>query len=579
VPALEPKDPKLLDIIKQNYLDPKISGEDENKQLLFLVCCSAFTKNPLSAIVKGPSGAGKSHLVNRVLDIFRRIGIVIEFSRITGAYLENMAKREFPPRPSEPRRKDRASDEDYRQAFYAYEQNMKDYHEQLKKPRSIDLTGKIIFIDELRGIQNAQAPKLLISEGRLRLGTVINGEPVEIEVHGTPVIITTTTLALLDDPEFENRIIPIEIDETEDQTRRVLEYESRRFADPAEDLTEELRLKALLDLFRQLEPLNIANPFAERIEEDYPTKNIEARRDFPKLLALCNVVTWLYQKQRAKAKKGLDLVFVTDLRDVETVRKLALAPLSESLAGLSKKEDKLLDAFKEAYTDQRDSFGNVTSRRYEALTVQAVVTKTRKTVRHGESWARDHINRLIDEGYLERVEQNKRPFTYCYSTLQPENLQLPIDRLRDQVKLVKSWAETYGYQVLGPIHAAAGNMPIQPQTLAREALEAESSPHSESGELTVPAGQFGEEKPRIEHLPFPTTDVGSPQLDGQEAEKLVRQAFKTEMETIGYGDMAKIRYHVREKIPDASRVTKIVGIMAKNGELSPFGADCFKLKT
>jgi hypothetical protein len=564
--ALDAKDPKLLDIIKQNYLDPQISGEDENKQLLFLVCASAFTKNPLSAIVKGPSGAGKSHLVNRVLDIFRRMGIVTEYTRITGAYLENMAKSKLTPKPV--MRKEVSKEE--------YEDQLKAWREQ---PRRIDLTGKILFIDELRGIQNAQAPKLLISEGRLRLGTVINGEPIEIEVHGTPVIITTTTLALLDDPEFENRIIPIEIDETEDQTRRVLEYESRRFADPAEDLTEELRLKALLDLFRQLEPLNIANPFAERIEEDYPTKNIEARRDFPKLLALCNVVTWLYQKQRAKAKKGLDLVFVTDLRDVETVRKLALAPLSESLAGLSKKEDKLLDAFKEAYTDQRDSFGNVTSRRYEALTVQAVVTKTRKTVRHGESWARDHINRLIDEGYLERVEQNKRPFTYCYSTLQPENLQLPIDRLRDQVKLVKSWAETYGYQVLGPIHAAAGNMPIQPQTLAREALEAESSPHSESGELTVPAGQFGEEKPRIEHLPFPTTDVGSPQLDGQEAEKLVRQAFKTEMETIGYGDMAKIRYHVREKIPDASRVTKIVGIMAKNGELSPFGADCFKLKT
>ena len=71
-------------------MDPKITGEHDSKQLLFLICASARTRNPLSAIVKGPSGAGKSHLVNRVLDPFRKMGIVIEFSRITGAYLEDL---------------------------------------------------------------------------------------------------------------------------------------------------------------------------------------------------------------------------------------------------------------------------------------------------------------------------------------------------------------------------------------------------------------------------------------------------------------------------------------------------------
>ena len=84
-------DTNLLDSIKTSYLDPKIRGEDKNKQLLFLVCASIFTKNPLSAIVKGPSGAGKSWLVNRILDVFRKMGVVIEFSRVTAAFLDNMA--------------------------------------------------------------------------------------------------------------------------------------------------------------------------------------------------------------------------------------------------------------------------------------------------------------------------------------------------------------------------------------------------------------------------------------------------------------------------------------------------------
>src|SRR6266571_607698 len=125
--ALDPTDPQLLDSMKKKYLDPKIRGEDNNKQLIFLVCASAFTKNPLSAIVKGPSGAGKSWLVNRVLDVFRKMGVVIEFSRVTGAYLDNMANKDRPRRPD-------SKDPDY-------ESKLAEYEEQRKKPRTIDLTG------------------------------------------------------------------------------------------------------------------------------------------------------------------------------------------------------------------------------------------------------------------------------------------------------------------------------------------------------------------------------------------------------------------------------------------------------
>src|SRR5437016_4438860 len=89
---LDSQDPDLLQRIKTQYLDRNIAGEDNNKLLLFLVCLSASTKRPLSAVVKGVTGAGKSRIVNRVLDIFRRMDAVLEFSRITGAYLENMAK-------------------------------------------------------------------------------------------------------------------------------------------------------------------------------------------------------------------------------------------------------------------------------------------------------------------------------------------------------------------------------------------------------------------------------------------------------------------------------------------------------
>jgi hypothetical protein len=476
--ALDPKNLRLLDIIKEVYLDRKISGEDKNKLLLFLICVSALTKNALSAIVKGLSGAGKSHLVNRVLDIFRKMGMVIEFSRITGAYLENMASKDHPPKPQ------RRGDIDD-----TYEERLLEWKNALRR---VDLTGKILFIDELKGIQNAQAPKLLISEGRLKLGTVINGEPVEIEVKGSPVIITTTTLAVLDDPEFENRVIPVQIDESEEQTKRVLEHEAEHYEDPAEDLTEYKKDQALIELFSQLKPYQVANPFARKLADDYPKKNIEARRDYRKLISLCNVVTWLYQHQRVHATKGLDIVVVADLKDVEKVKELALGPLRESLAGVSPYEDKILDFLKEEKRVERDSFGNEQGRYYEWKTVKDVYRAIREQTRRGEQWTRDHVNRLVQEGYIEEHPDNipgRKGLRYRYAELQPEILELNTEQYSRQV--LTDWAQKHGYRITA-IPALDWDMNqdhAKPSPL--EKLDPGDPPNSGFGKQSLPAGEPG----------------------------------------------------------------------------------------
>lgn len=477
---IDPKDPNLLEFIKQTYLDPKIIGEEVNKLLLFLIACSTLTLNPLSAIVKGPSAAGKSHLVNRVLDIFRELGIVIEFSRITPAFLENMASKDKPSRPN-------PKDPDY-------ERKLVDYEEHVKKPRTVDLTGKILFVDELRGIQNAQAPKLIISEGRLRLGTVDQQrESTTIEVHGTPSIITTTTQAALEDPEFENRILPIQIDETEAHTKEIIEHEAQRFADPAEDLTENARMKAMIEFFNKLKPLKVANPFATEIQNDYPTKNIEARRDFKKLLALSNVVTWLYQHQRRRARKGLDIVFVTDLSDVETVKCLALSSLRESISGHSEKEDRLLEVAKESVKVVEGTLEESKGSEYEPLSVKDFMVRSRKTVRRSEQWVRDHVNRLTAEGFLEPVEQNKKPFTWRYAELQPESLELKTEKYSDAI--LSTWAESYGYKLFDGLGPGLDTSRLITKSIHLPASEANTSPKSNFGEPTVPNREFGEGQP------------------------------------------------------------------------------------
>jgi hypothetical protein len=371
---------------------------------LFLVCCSAFTKNPLSAIVKGSSGAGKSHLVNTTLRVFRRMGCVIEFSRITSAYLENMPKWNMAAKLV--RMTGESSD--------SYNQRYELYRDERKKTRSIDLTGKIIFVDELRGIQNAQAPKLLISEGRLRLGTVIDGEPVEIEVKGTPSIITTTTLAALEDPEFENRILPIQIDESEDQTRAILDEEASYYEDPAKNSWIERVEEELVHSLNALKPFDTVNPYARQLAEKYPTSNIEARRDFRKLMALINVSTWLHQDQRGTAVKGVDLFFVTAPEDIHTITELALEPLRESLSGVSQKERAILDYLQsQAFDKVKETVKQggqeklIETTIYASRTIKEISEATKKSVRRSQQWVRDHLKRLLEEDVVEEDPECK----------------------------------------------------------------------------------------------------------------------------------------------------------------------------
>ncbi len=491
-----------LGFIKRNYLDRAIIGEDRNKQLLFLICCSTFTDNPLSCIVKARSSAGKSWLVNRVLDLFRPLGNVIEASRMTPAYLENMANKNRDPKPI---RTKEESDQEYVDRVKAWK----------SQRRTANLKKQIITIDELKGIQNAQAPKLLISEKRLILRTVdINREPIELEVLGPPTIITTTTQAALEDAEFENRVLSIEVDESQEQTEAILESHAERFANPAEDLAQYARDQAILEFFNSLKHHKVANPFATLIRKEYPSKNIEARRDFPKLLALANVVTWLNQKRRRTAKKGLELFIITDKADIDKVREIGLVALRESLAGYSEKEDTLLEIFKNELGATTGQSGLEESKNpYNYLTVHEAAQKLRKKVRRGEEWTRKHIAKLVEEEFLEEHPDNtpgKKGLKYRYSELQPEILDINTDKYSNEI--LPTWAKSYGYQLLDKQDEDHLLFPVQrektnptPKQLPCADSNAENPPHSEYGTVLSRNQPIGEPNP-VNRLPPRSTE-------------------------------------------------------------------------
>jgi len=176
------KDPALLYRVKCE-LDRFIVGEDKNKLLLFLICASSYTKFPLGAIITGESSSGKSWLMNNVLRFFDNVE---EYTRIT---------------PSAPDR------------------------------LGVDFTNRILKVEELKGSEQAQATlRVWISEGKLRLLTTSTDtrEAEVIETLGVPTFITTCSEVNVD-TELLNRVFFLSIDESREQTRKILEFEAKEY--------------------------------------------------------------------------------------------------------------------------------------------------------------------------------------------------------------------------------------------------------------------------------------------------------------------------------------------------------------
>ena len=204
----------------------------------------------------------------------------------------------------------------------------------------------------------------------------------------------------------------------------------------------------MVEFFSRLKPHLVADPFAEHVVQKYPTKNIQARRDFSKLLNLVDVVAWLYQYQRVKAKKGLTLAVVASIDDWIAVLDLASPSLKESLTGVSPQEERILKIFSEAREVETDSFGNNITTSYSYLTVSDVYTKIRRQVRRGEQWCRDHIKRLVEEEYLEEHPENdkgRQGLKYRFSELQPETMNFKPEDYNCS-DMLEEWVRTHGWE-------------------------------------------------------------------------------------------------------------------------------------
>lgn len=363
---------RIKDLIELRASFPAIVGEDQAVICSAIAPISRLNKDRrfwiMGVVIQGPSSAGKSYLMREILRPWQLLGRVKELSRFTGAYLERLA--------------------------------------QVIQRENVD--SLIISIPELMS-DTPQQLHVLLSEGKLVLGIVDKerGVPIEYELEGQPMLFATTT-AIQFREDLENRVLIIRIDESFEQTLRVLEYISKLASGTVQNpySVNEYSLQRFVSHVYSLKPYYVVVPYADVLIEPFKSAGtdipVSLRRDFTKMLAIVMASALFFQNDRPKVKANGEEAVVATEKDFETLLTL-MKQINITLTRLAP-----IDYIVLCFLDAVDAALNPTS-----LTGEPDPALLRDAVERGliNKDAISAVNKII-ESYVEKAKSEKDETKY-----------------------------------------------------------------------------------------------------------------------------------------------------------------------
>lgn len=271
-PALA-REPRILDRFAADLQCAGVVGERKLGNLVYLSLTSRLDR-PISVGVKGPSAGGKSYTIDEVLSFFPQSAFYV---------LSSMSERAL-----------------------AYSEE--------------PLAHRILVIYEAAGLNGDLASYLvrsLLSEGCVRYETVEKtkeGMKARLIYRPGPTGLIVTTTAISLHPENETRLLSVTVDDTAEQTRRILN-------DLAAERDDDVDRGPWHELQTWLEHAEhrVSIPYAVVLAELVPPAAVRLRRDFGAVLNLIRAHAILHQMNRDRDGQGR---IVATLEDYDVVRDL-----------------------------------------------------------------------------------------------------------------------------------------------------------------------------------------------------------------------------------------------------------------
>jgi DNA primase len=332
-----------------------VAGEENNRLFLYIIASSYKMKNTLHALIQGSSGSGKTRLLKVVSDLMPAEDVK-KYTRVTDS------------------------------SFY----NQDEYFFVNKLVCFEDYDG--LKEDAQLAVRELQSNEILVSSTSIKdeSGKITGGEKT---VRGPIASIGCTTKGEFYEDNI-SRCFVIAVDESKEQTLRVIRYQNEAAAGITDKKKERDIREFLQHCMRLLKPFEVVNPYANKIQ--LPEEAHKIRRLNELYQCLVKQITLLNQYQRSKDDKGRLISTKEDLQTAcEIMFESILLKVDELDGALRQFYEKLKTFAEKQGKDQEFS-------RFEVRAATGV-SKTQQHV---------YMSRLMQLEYIRQNGFANRGYTY-----------------------------------------------------------------------------------------------------------------------------------------------------------------------
>jgi DNA primase len=349
------KKPRLVKRLNELLNQVGIVGEERNRIFLLLIAISHKMPETLHALIQGSSGSGKTRLLKQISDCMPTESVT-KLTRLSDKVLYNFPESYF--------------------------------------------INRLLCLEDIDGLSEEAefAFRELQSNGELNSATSIkldNGQITSGQktVKGPIASLACTTRGEIYEDNM-SRVFLIAVDESAEQTRRIIEYQNKKAAGEI-DSRKETEIKTFLRNFvRVLAPYEVINPFANQIQLPQEAHKIRRLNDL--FQSFVKMVTIINQYQRSQDERKR---LITAIEDVET----AIHIMFESIV---LKVDELDGSLRQFY-EKLKAYTSKKSRGYEFTRFEI-----REATGVGKTQQHHYINQLVALAYVQQNGFANRGFTY-----------------------------------------------------------------------------------------------------------------------------------------------------------------------
>jgi len=255
--------PDLIERLNQLIGQSGVVGEKTNRMFLFIIATSFKMPDTLHALIQGSTGSGKTHLLERISRLIPQEDVK-RFTRVTDS------------------------------SFYNY--------------GAYDLQNKLICLEDLDGMKEEAQLAFRELQSREMLSTSTTGQDdkgnlrsYEKVVYGPIASLACTTRGEIYEDNM-SRCFVIAVDETIEQTERVITYQNRKASGKIDTGREQETALLLQSCIRLLKPYPVINPYADKVH--LPQEAHKIRRLNELYQSFVRQVTLVHQYKRQKDSRG-----------------------------------------------------------------------------------------------------------------------------------------------------------------------------------------------------------------------------------------------------------------------------------